>query len=548
MGRMKKTVFSLLLCSLILLESCSGEKDGQTGNSEMQNEERQNSDIMSDTGDSEVQEEEIVLHEGDWLTSAGDIERTWVKDYDSSEWEDSACLHMYVHQPLASNSHIPMIEDEMNHRLHMAGYDFHVHFELCSVDEFWSSGESVDELVGKREDEEGITIDMYLTDDYRSAVQNGKILELTDYLSDQEELYGYYDENVWGQLTDQEGRIYGIPSNPIAASKLGYAYNPQLAELLSIDMEEFDGDPALFEDQFPYMLENGIIPLNLNLESNDYLVLSLFGLETYEDIFAIRHDGEEWEAIDLWEEDIIDFYEQLGAWKEEGYLSYGEGIVQNFELQDTAVDRAQYRYCFLVIQNNDRISWAYDINMSDEGGYLETDLYIPDNTAYIYEKMNSEIMVINSATDYPEECKQFLNLLATDDELRLLLESGIENYHYVWKDEVQVFDPNGGGLILNFYQDLRFWPVEYFSEKYDAEIEAMNEHVEYAAALELSNDFSGMEATYGACKQIFDDNMLVFLGYYGEETGRRLEEVHELLIDAGYLELIDAINDVRGKE
>ena len=45
-----------------------------------------------------------------------------------------------------------------------------------------------------------------------------------------------------------------------------------------------------------------------------------------------------------------------------------------------------------------------------------------------------------------------------------------------------------------------------------------------------------------ACRQIIEANRAVFLGYYGNETAERLEEVHEQLVEAGYLELIEAVN------
>lgn len=325
---------------------------------------------------SEEAENDIILH-SDWLTSTGTVDQTWTKNYDNAEWEDTPCLYLYTHWPTTDDSITLEIENELNHRLFLMGHDFHVRFLPC-------------------------------------------------YVESQEALYQHFNESVWEQLRSENGQIYGIPTDPIAAGKLGYVYNPQLASLLSIDMSGFSGDLSVLEPYFSAMLEEGITPLILDLMPKDYLLLSLAGLETYGDIFAIRHDAAGWKAVDLWQEkEMTSIYQKPGSFRENGYLFYHENILLSFDLKGTPVDSEPYRYRFLQLQSNDKISWFYDVNMSDEGSFLETNFFIPDQPAYIYEKMNDGIMVINNQTDYPEECMEFLRLLTLDKELRLLLYSGI---------------------------------------------------------------------------------------------------------------------------
>lgn len=543
--RKKFLCVALLLC-LFLQTSCgtpkvSQDASGAAGDSDSTSI-TQESSTENDIAQT-PEEEGIFLHRGDWLTNAGIVDQTWIKDYDNTEWENTPCLYLYVHLPLTDNMDLSVFEDELNHRLHMAGYDFHLQFLQCTNDEIFEAGQAT--IMERREEELGITIDLYMTNDYLSAVQNQEILDLSDYLAVQEDLYGHYDESIWAQLRDDGGRIYGIPANPIAAGKLGYAYNPQLASKLSIDMTNFTGDPATLESYFPAMLEEGIKPLYLFLMPEDYLMLSLAGLETYGDIFAVRHDRESRKVIDLWqEEEMTNFYIQLGEWMEKGYLCYSDLIISQFDQVETPMDFGQYRYCFLQLQNQAAISWAYDVNMADEGGFLETDFFILDQPAYIYEKMNTDIMVVSAQTDYPEECMEFLRLLALDEDIRLLLYSGIEGYNYMWENNIQIFDSANSafsmGLALE--NDLRFWPVEHFSDMYTRQIEELNANVRMSVSLQHPFDPVGMEESYAACRQLFEENILVFLGYYGAETEERLTELHEKLIDAGYLELIDAIN------
>ena len=546
--RKKILCIALLLC-LSLQTSCgmpevSQDASGTTANSDSTNitQESSTEDNVAQT----PEEEGIFLHHGDWLTSAGIVDQTWTKDYDNAEWENTPCLYLYIHFPAASDSFFSVLEGELNHRLHMTGHNFHVQFLLSSVEEFFEMDQAA--IMGRREEELGMTIDLCLTNDYLSAVQNQEILDLSDYLAEQEDLYGHYDESIWAQLRDDGGRIYGIPANPIAAGKLGYAYNPQLASKLSIDMMNFTGDPATLEFYFPAMLEEGIKPLCLSLMPENYLMLSLAGLETYNDIFAVKHDGESWEAIDLLQDDeMTDFYIQLGEWMEKGYLCYSDLTISQFDQVETPMDFGQYRYRFLQLQNQDIISWAYDVNMADEGGFLETDFFILDQPAYVYEKMNTDIMVVSAQTDYPEECMEFLRLLTLDKDIRLLLFSGIEGYNYMWENDIQIFDSMNSALSwgLALANDLRFWPVEHFSDMYTRQIEELNANVRMSASLQHPFDPAEMKESYAACKQLFEENILVFLGYYGAETEERLTELHEKLIDAGYLELIDAINAER---
>ncbi|MCM1105147.1 MAG: hypothetical protein NC409_13710 [Clostridium sp.] len=553
--RQKFLCILLLLC-LSLQTSCGkpevSENTAETAGNHDENNPAQDSSTEDHTlqppeeddsaAPSEEAENGIILH-SDWLTSAGAVDQTWTKNYDNAEWEDTPCLTFYTHLPAAGNTDLSVFEDELNHRLHIAGYHFHLQFLQCTNDEWFSMTEK--EIRALRAAESDTNINLYLTFDYLSDMQNGEVLDLTDYIEAQPTLYAHYSDNVWDQLRDAEGRIYGIPTDPIAAGKLGYAYNPQLASLLSVSMADFTGDPSALESYFPQMLEDEIAPVCLNLYPKDYLMLSLLGLETYGEIFAVRHEQDSFTAFDLFEQECVtDFYKKLGAWMEAGYLYYDELMIDRFDSEETPMDFASYRYSFLQLQSNDKISWFYDVNMADGGGFLETNFFIPDQPAYIYEKINSEILVINAATAHPEECMEFLRLLTLDEEIRLLLYSGIEGYNYTWENDVQVFAADNGAfpMGLGLENDLRFWPVAHFSDLYAEQIEEMNADVRMSASLQHPFDPAGMEESYEACRQLFEDNILIFWGYYGAETEARLEALHEQLIDAGYLELIDAIN------
>ncbi|MGN1160050.1 MAG: hypothetical protein ACI4SE_07610 [Lachnospiraceae bacterium] len=533
------------ILSFLLLAACATENNGSQ---EMGNAADESS--VSGKTDEDHQEEEIVLH-SDFLTQSGVVEQTWQPDYDASEWEESPIIYVYVAVMESSeDSEIPEIEDACNHYLHEKGYDFQVHFLLQSAEDFFN-GVSADQGVAQKQ-EEGTVIDLYMTLDYKSAMEEGRILDLTEYLtgSEGEPVYKHFDEMIWNQLRNDDGLIYGIPVDPVVADKRVYCYNPQLAELLGVDMQEFDSKIQNLEEYFSKISEYHITPVCLGNVSGDKLLLSEIGLETYGDIIAVRHEGDSWEAVDLWEEEeLMAYYEYLGYLKEKGYLTYSEPLIAAMNWIDTPIEdemsSGNYKYCFLSIDYIHYISWAKDINMAEDG-YVETDYYIPDEQGYIYENRNNHILVINSQTQYPEASIQFAKLLVTDDELKSLLYNGIENYHYMWQDGTLIYDSSVTTFPvgLGFEYDRSFMSEEC-EEKYGAEISELNANVMYAASMEVPCDFSEMDQIYEACKAIFEENWIVFWGYYGDETSQKLEELHETLVAAGYLQLIEYVNASR---
>lgn len=517
--------------------------------------------------DPENSENAIVLKEEHLFWYYQPMERTWNKDYTSEEWETGKCLNMYVMIPDLEGQEIPVIEEELNHRLHQAGYDFYVHFQGPAVEEMYGKdglgGQASDELVRQIRSEGG-TIDLWVTRDYMSAVQNGEVLELTDFLQSEEgrDVYAHFDACIWAQLTDKEGRIYGIPMNPIAAKRCVYLYTPQLMQQLSIDMSNFSGDLAELEDLFPALLQQGVLPLELE-QIEDALMLTMLGLENYGGIIAVRHDGNEWEAVDLWtQKEAMAFYERLGEWREKGFLDYTPYLLKqlreagNQDIEDN-IGSSRYPYRLFRLDDRDRNSWLESLNSGEEpegnkdgaaNGGTVTKYCVPRQPVFISDQefLNQETAVIAARTAYPKECMQFLQILYTDPEIRLLLYQGIEGEHYVWEDSVLM---NGSAygfpMGLGFRRDLRFWPAGGWGDWYAEEIADMNRNVSMGLGVTMPYDlFEDPELSEkeAACRQIIEENRAVFLGCYGKDTAKKLEEVHTRLVEAGYLDLIAAVN------
>lgn len=560
-----KWIVGIFIAIMLLIPSACGKSAPEQDNGE----EEQGRGMTQGTeetqdGSEDASGDEITLH---WefpfwyyAIEAADstFGETWEADYTSEEWEGGVCLNFWVMLDDLMEQHIPLIEDELNHRLHLAGYDFYVHFQRPTYEEFRREQgvtTNTEELVMEKR-QEGMVIDLWVTRDYLSVAQSGEVLELTDFLQSEEgsSLYANFDGCVWENVVLEEGSIYGIPMNPIATRRCVYQYTPQLMEQLSIDLSSFTGDLGEFEDRFPELLQRGVLPLELDGAITDKLLLSLFGLENYGGIIAVRHDEGGWEAVDLWEEEeAVAFYTRLGEWKEQGYVGYESFLLEEFRSKGVPVsnedDSSRYPYKLFQLYETDRTSRYAWLNYTDErNGYVASRYYVPEQPAFISER---EILiygtaVISAQTEHPQECMQFLQILFTDPDIRLLLYQGIEGYSYIWEDDALLNASAYGfpmGLCLE--EDLRFWPAGDWGARYAAEAADMNRDVSAGLGMTMPYDLpenpelTDMEA---ACRQIIEDNCAVFLGYYGNETAEKLEEIHEQLVEAGYLELIEAVN------
>ncbi|MBD5483907.1 MAG: hypothetical protein HDR15_15550, partial [Lachnospiraceae bacterium] len=93
--RKKFLCVALLLCFFVQTSCGTPEVpqdvSGTTTNSDSTNIPSENPTENDTTQTPE--EDGIFLHRGDWLTSAGIVDQTWTKDYDSTEWENAPCLY-----------------------------------------------------------------------------------------------------------------------------------------------------------------------------------------------------------------------------------------------------------------------------------------------------------------------------------------------------------------------------------------------------------------------------------------------------------------------
>lgn len=486
----------------------------------------------------------VIFHD-DYETRQGNVEPDYTKDYNPSEWAGLETINLYISFPASDgDEQIQETEDELNHYLYQRGYQYNVNFVQPSFDD-WMAGKTADEMVDQLE-QDGTQIDIYVTNDYQNAVQTGRAYPMTEYLESNagSAIKNKYADILWEKLYSEDGDLYGIPCDTIATARSVYAYNPQIAERYQVDMDYFTGDTSALEEPFAAMLAEDVTPLCLDV--TDMLMLNAIGFENLDSIFAIRYEDEKWEAVDFLDDvNAREWYCRLGEQMEQGYLSYSDQLIDltGYENEDELPAASKYRYRFLSLCDTNLISFFYTANMSYENTYMDTDYYILPVSAYIREPQIDNVLIINAETTKTENALSFLNLFETDEIIRNLLYSGIEGKHYTWIDDVRVFSTAVFAVGLGLGEDRRFLENEKWSQKYTEQIDEMNENIRFSAFYDTEIDYGDMNDAYQNCCAIIQNNALAFLGYYGADTEEKLDEVHQLLIDAGYLELIDFLNE-----
>lgn len=502
---------------LLLVSSCSPKGD----------------DLPVSTGDV-VYENEVSTETADSITLSSDY---YIKNLESFEptytprdyTDDTGCILQFF-VPDRKMDYLDDVQNEINWYLKENQYDFSLEFVYTESKEFTSM-----ENIYEQQEE---PVDLRITYDYLSGTSKEEFLDLTE-LAHEASIWESFDTMVWEPyITDD--RIYGIPLNPIAADRIVYAYSPQLTDQLELDIDEFQGDLDYVIRYSDYLNEQNILPLLVT--PTDHLNCGIHGYEIYHEIFALQHAEDGVRAVDVFDDpEVLRRYQQLGT------LRQKDGVIYDVNQMDMLSDEEKemeseklysYQYTFMEETYTSLLSSRYDVNMTEDG-YIISRYYIPETKVFLYEPLN-HALVIEKGTEHEQECYDFIRLYLTDPEFQRMLYFGIEGVQYAVKDNVLYYSyylgvPDSG---LEFTR--RFWPIEGLPEACEEEAHIMNQGVELPTELDL--DYSGYEETYQACKEILDQNWNVCYGYYGEDTERRVAELHEQLIDAGYLKLIEYVN------
>ena len=545
MGMRKIICILLVMCISLATFGCSKSNENKENEAvkDSENVNIQNAESLSD---------EELHWEYDFETRKGVVEQTYVPEFTGEEWKDLPCLNFYINLwSDDDNWNFDTVEDELNYYLYKNNYGFSVNFIQPYLGDVMSGLIGSPEEEVKKIEESGTAVDLYVTFDYASGANEEKFLCLSDYLNsdDGKKVYDSYEDISWKQLTREDGKVYGVPLNFITTKRFQCVYNPQVVEYFGININLINGDFSVIKDCFDEAVDKGTCPIRLCLDSiDDILMCPKYGLDIVGNIIAIQQDENDMKAMDFLEYNVLkDWYCYLGELKEKGWLSYSTQLLEITGLIQTdegkKMDSLLYDYILfdLTYSSDLHAFFGPNDNTSYDNANMNSNIYVYNEPAYVHAGME-QALVINTNTEFPEYAQEFITLFVTNQEIRNLLYCGIEGLHYKWEGDTLVFDEGVFGISLGLESDRRFLQNEKWSEKYTNEIEALNENVYLSEFYEMAVHFGDVESKYLACKDIIENNLEIFLGFYGYETENKLNELHEQLLEAGYQDVIDYIN------
>ncbi len=468
----------------------------------------------------------------------------------------------------------PVVTNAVNDYLEEQGYDFSVEF-VGSEEEYITGFAEPHGDAYLRRKEAGLSADIYVPwltgmdceESYKYMVEQGYTLCLDSYLETEtgqailEGMLSYLDESyTMDDLYDlldlyraSDGKLYCLPTEMYWTAPYMICYNNELKDYYNIP--DFAGtieDIYLVDQYAETLTDDKVVPFSISM-SADVAFLNLGGYETYEDFWALKHEDDgSVTAVDFFEdENLLEWYNYLGSLCGKGYLYYSgyeeaiEDMDENLIIPAYEMD---YEYVYANLLCEKEAIGYVTVNYADEETSYRTEYDILDVTTYSCVDL---ALCIDADTEYPEECLEFLALYYGDIEFRKLIYDGPEGWSYYVDDteenSVIIYHTRNSGLPM-FYgitssSKISASILDDFQDRVDKQLLA-TKYME-PATIGWSNDldFSSIQEKHDACVEIMNKYMYILWGVYGDDTAEKVEELHQMLIDAGYLDVIEYINE-----
>ena len=309
--------------------------------------------------------------------------------------------------------------------------------------------------------------DMMLTgyvNNFASAYQKGGLMNITEYVKSDKELYDMLPEYAW-QAASFDNEIYAVPNEQIWATSWAFAIRKDLADKYGYDtnkfksMEDANEFWALVQENDP-----DIIPFYMSTDEAPYLI------NKYEKIAGgVSWDVDNGEFVVYSTSDVE---RQHGIYKKD---LYDRGILRKDIATATnqAADYKAGRYATSMFSYKPGVEVAKKI----ESGYDW--VMIPVSEAYTTRSsINATMTAVSSTSKNPEKAVEFIKLINTNVDLYRLICHGIEGKHYEKiSDNMIRYIPNTGYAVQadwKFGNQFNAYPVEGQTEDVWEQTEKIN--------------------------------------------------------------------------
>lgn len=392
----------------------------------------------------------------------------------------------------APDEDLAMVNDALNDLL-LPKYGFCVEYNKIGWNEY------TDRLNALMRTGEDFDVAFAWTDIYVRNAQSGYLMDLTGYLDSPEgqSLRDAVDERFWEGVAIRD-KIWGVPTNKELAAPLQFLFSRELVEKYQIDVSQYTTleslEPVLSmiareePDCIPLFFDTGRLNL-MNMGGYTYLTSETVPL-------VVKNDDPTCTIVNLFETDYArQILGTLHKYYEAGYIN-----------QDAPVRTPLSRF------PDEAVFCRISSGGPDSAASFTTDFGYPIVTVQASEAFVTSdstqggMMVVNVATQHPEEALTFLTAVNTDPEVRNLLKYGIEGIHYTLTENDQV------EIISDAYRGIPYTQGNWFilktcvgesPDKWDT-YRTFNENAVTSPLLGFNPDYSSCEAAYTAVSQVYD--------------------------------------------
>ena len=349
-----------------------------------------------------------------------------------------------------------------------------------------------------------------------------------------------------------EDALLGIPCTFTYTTSYLIQYNQEYMDYYGIDLHQNNDDLDLIASMASETLEDQVIPIILDLNENrsDTMLFEMAGLIPYKCYWALKEDSDGIQVIDpLRDESLLDIYNKMGEWRSAGALGYAMNLDDNLYPMDEACDSAAACLIHFCPGAPEYFLAQTMVNFDAYGNLYDTCTEVLDYPIYT-DFDYTYAVAVDGETEYPEACEEFLELFYSDMDFRLLFYIGEENndYRIVESDDTRQLcvQPSDSVTMiayeitsnLSMFESLEISYYEQLVERQNYLHQNVRQHV--SVSFLFSDE---IQEKYEACNAIYEKYLPVFWGYYKDETTLYIEEVHEMLLDAGLNDVISEMNN-----
>lgn len=396
----------------------------------------------------------------------------------------------------------------------------------------------------------GEKVDVYQSlGDFNNYVSTDMAYDITELLNECGQ--GIVDTvgEEWLTACMKEGSIYGVPTmKPVALTPM-VIYRQDIAEELSLDMENVSTMEDMTEilskvkEAYPDMIplapvQTGEIGVSVTYGEVDFLTD-----DRYSPVGTLI--GDELSVEDLYSSDLFrEKCELVRGWYEEG-LVMQDAATTTSAAAETMSSGNYFGYiaAYSYPEADTAASLQSQCGNNPIAAKMIGDAYLSTGD------LNAISWMLASTTDVPEAAMKFLELTYTDEDIINLLIYGIEDRDYVLNEDGTASYPEGEdattvpytaqlscGTLGNFFL---MYPTEGTNpESLEWELE-QNKTAKTSPAMGFTFDSSSVKTQYSAVKNVISQYLPgLICGSLDPDT--EIEKFVNALNDAGYQDILDA--------